>query len=145
MFFLDDDFCRRQVRDIKLITPGRSEVRAGVQRWVHDVEMTDGTKLVILDVTMAQISKLPAHTFAAQQGLIAWSPDPDGGDDFINPIVGWAVTFDGQILPMNAGGSVDDCDPDAVIIGTDGRVWQNGFVQAPNLESYRQRLIDDQL
>lgn len=143
MFFLDDDLCRRRVQDIKLITAGRVEQRRGIDRRVHDVEMLDGTKLVILDVTAQQISKTPILAFAAQPGTMAWAPGTEGGNDFLNPIVGWGVTVDGNITPIAAGGSINDCDPQAVVVAPDGQIWQNGLVQAADLGAYKLLIAEE--
>ena len=142
MFFLDDDLCSRRVQDIKSMTAGRAEERGRSTRWVHDVEMLDGTRLVVLDVTKRQIDKTPVHVFPAEPGLMIWSPDAESDDDFLNPVVGWAITVIGSIVPVTAGGSINDAEINAVVIGPDGRVWQNGFVQASTLDHYKALMAD---
>jgi hypothetical protein len=136
MFFLDDQLNRRRIQDICFISSGRAEQRNGVKRWVHDVRMVDGTSLVLLDVIVAQISRVPAHAFPAELGTYIWGGGDDGGD-FLSPVVGWSVSQDGNVRPLTAGGSIDDNADSPAIVLPDGHVVKDGLVLAKSLEDYK--------
>lgn len=143
MFFLDNDLNRRRVEDVRFISAGRAERYGGHDRWVHDVRLSDGTEITLLDVIVAQISKIPAHTVPADSGAYVFSGEDEDGADLIQPIIGWCVAVDGNIYPLTAGGSIDDMDTGVVIVMPTGEVVRNGIVEYASLAAYKASCLAD--
>jgi hypothetical protein len=137
MIFFDNDLNRRRVEDVRSISAGRTERYGGQDRWVHDVRLLDGTEIVLLDVIVAQISKIPAHVVPAEPGGYVFAGEDEDGTDMLLPIIAWSVAIDGNIYPLTAGGSIDDMNAGAVIVMPNGEVVRNGLRQHPSLAAYK--------
>tara|TARA_B100000678_G_scaffold127078_1_gene106408 strand:+ start:323 stop:754 length:432 start_codon:yes stop_codon:yes gene_type:complete len=107
--------------DVVRVSPARKGQWSGKERTVYDIDFRDGRSITVLDNTARQLFNAPIQSIPAQPG---WKviTGYDENEAFIESVIAWAITFNGEIAPITIDGVNGGLDGALPVIRPDGCV-----------------------